>query len=152
MQRGLPNERDVRKVSMNLRTRVGRKGWRRTLSVVTPEVAMMIDTSLNVEDDSLVAGIVSFLLSFFPSTSLVGSLFTVNDGGRCNEVGVVQRSGENECTFLSSVRGAGVTQCRDAPYRKRRWYGTVKGLSDVDYLSEVVSYGIRDMHEGGGTR
>lgn len=110
MQRGLPIERDVRKVSMNLRTRVGRKGWRRTLSVVTPEVAMMIDTSLNVEDDSLVAGIVSFLLSFFPSTSLVGSLFTVNDGGRCNEVGVAQRSGENECTFLSSVRGAGVTQ------------------------------------------
>lgn len=110
MQRGLPIERDVRKVSMNLRTRVGRKGWRRTLSVVTPEVAMMIDTSLNVDDDSLVAGIVSFLISFFPSTSLVGSLFTVNDGGRCNEVGVVQRSGENECTFLSSVRGAGVTQ------------------------------------------
>lgn len=43
---------------------------RRTLSVVTPEVAMMIDTSLNVDDDSLVAGIVSFLLSFYFSSRI----------------------------------------------------------------------------------
>lgn len=101
MQRGLPIERGVRKVSMDLRTRVGEKGWRRTLSVVTPEVAMMIDTSLNVEDDSLVAGIVSFLLSFYFSSRI--SFLLLKTVGGATRSRLTSSTRENECTFLSSV-------------------------------------------------
>lgn len=109
---------------------MGKKGWRRTLSVVTPEVAMMIDTSLNVDDDSLVAGIVSFLLYFYFCSRI--SFLLLKTVGGATRSRLTSSTRENECTFLSSVRVAGVTQCRDAPYRKRRWYGTVKGMSNVD--------------------